>query len=389
VPTRLQDLPAAEQFDESTDAFSKWLGDKLDISPVKVNYLLDQYTGGLGDTFLPMITPEAESGDDSFLGNMLAPLKSKFTTDSVMNNQNVSDFYDTKDELATNAKASTATDKDVLMNKYMNSINAELSELYAKKREIQNSDREDYVKYDMVRSIQDRIVDLTRESLATYEDVRITGDHAQIGDRYFQLDDDGEWQKMSDDQVTKHKVTSAAGDSPYATDGTNHYRWYEPGEDAGEDAEPGWRKVTDKELERQNEVTRGLGITPEQYWGNKEEYSYAYDNPESYAMAKAVGGYDSYKQYSSDLYDIKADKDKYGKSISGSRKEKVQAYINSLDADPMTKLILYKSEYTSYDDENYEIIDYLNNREDISFEEMNAILRKLDFDVDAEGNIYW
>ena len=132
VPTRLQDLPNAEQYDESTDSISRWLGEKtagwhigdtsLEISPYKANYLLDQYSGVIGDTFLPMLTPEAESGDDSFLGNMIAPLKDMFTTDSVMNNQNVSDFYDKVDELTVNANGSKATDEDVLMSKYMNSV---------------------------------------------------------------------------------------------------------------------------------------------------------------------------------------------------------------------------------------------------------------------------
>ena len=389
VPTRLQDLPAAEQYDESTDSISKWLGEKLNISPYKINYLLDQYTGGVGDTILPMLTPEAESGDNSFMGNVLAPLKSKFTTDSTMNNQNVSDFYDTKDELTTNAKASTATDEDVLMSKYMNSINADLAELYAMKREYQNSSFPDDVKNENVRIIQEQIVNLTKESLNTYKDVNISGDHAIIGDRHFERNEDGEWQKLSAEQVTKYEVTSAAGDSPYATDGTNHYRWYEPGEDAGEDAKAGWRKVTEKELERQNEVTSGLGITPEEYWGNKEEYSYAYDNPENYAVAKAVGGYDAYKSYSSDLYDIKADKDSDGKSISGSRKEKVFEYIDNLDAEYGEKIILFKSEYPSDDTYNYEIIDYLNSREDISYSEMVTILKKLNFTVLADGTIQW
>ena len=389
VPTRLQDLPAAEQFDESTDAISKWLGEKLNFSPYKINYLLDQYSGGIGDTFLPMLTPEAESGDNSFLGNVLAPAKSKFTTDSVLNNQNVSDFYDLRDELAMNAKASEATDEDKLMSKYINSVNSELSELYAQKRKWQNSGFSSSVKYEKVRGIQQQIVDLMKDGMSNYQNISYEGEYARIGDRLYTKNDEGEWQKLSDEQVTKYEVTKAAGDAPYATDGTNHYRWYEPGEDAGPDAEPGWRKVTEKELERQNEVTSGLGISPEEYWGNKDEYGYAYDYPENYAVAKAVGGYDAYKQYSSDLYDIKADKDEYGKSISGSRKEKVLDYINSLDADYYTKLILYKSEYTSYDDENYEIIEYLNSREDISFEEEIAILRKLGFDVTAEGDISW
>lgn len=389
VPTRLQDLPAAEQFDESTDAISKWLGEKLNFSPYKINYLLDQYSGGIGDTILPMLTPEAESGDNSLVGNMLAPWKSKFTTDSVTNNQNVSDFYDLRDELAMNAKSSKATDEDKLMSKYINSVNSELSALYAKKRVWQNSGFPADVKYEKVRGIQQQVVDLMKEGMSNYQNVSYEDEYARIGDRLYTKNNDGEWQKLTDEQVTKYEVTKAAGDAPYATDGTNHYRWYEPGEDAGADAEPGWRKVTEKELERQNEVTSGLGITPEEYWGNKDEYSYAYDNPENYAVAKAVGGYDAYKQYSSDLNDIAADKDQYGKSISGSRKTKVQDYINSLDTDYYTKLILYKSEYTSYDDENYEIIEYLNSREDISFEEEIAILRKLGFNVTAEGDISW
>ena len=385
VPTRLQDLPASEQFDESTDAISKWLGEKLNFSPYKINYLLDQYSGGIGDTVLPMLTPEAESGDNSLIGNMIAPLKSKFTTDSVMNNQKVSDFYDTKDELTTNAKASTATDEDILMNKYMNSINAELSELYAKKREIQNSNYSDSLKYSMVRNVQKQIVDLTREGLDTYKGVSINGEYATVGDRYFKKNEEGEWQKMTDEQVTKHKVTSSAGDSPYATDGKNHYRFYvKEGETDGE-----WRKLTDEQLEKQNEVTKGLGISAADYWGKKEEYDYAYEHPESYAVAKAVGGYDSYKGYSDALYDIKADKDENGKSINGSRKEKVIDYLNELDADYYTKIILFKNEYNADDTYNEEIVEYLDSRDDISYEEMVTILKKLGFTVSKDGTVTW
>lgn len=386
VPTRLQDLPPAEQFDESTDALSKWLGQKANISPVKINYLLDQYTGGLGDTVLPMLTPEAESGDNSLVGNLLAPLKSKFTTDGVMNNQNVFDFYDKKDELTTNAKASGATDKDILKNKYMNSINAELADLYAQKREIQNSTyHSDEEKYEMVRTIQNKIVGLTRESLDAYENVNIDGEYATVGDKYFKLNDEGEWQKLSDDQVTKHLITSEAEGESYATNGDVHYRWYQKeGESEGE-----WRKITDKEYEKQEEVTSGLGISPEEYWSNKEEHDYAYEYPENYAVSKAVGGYEAFRTYSSELYDIKADKDAYGKSISGSRKEKVLNYINGLDITYGEKLVLFKSEYNADDTYNYEIIDYLNSRNDLSYAEIETILKKIGFTVDADGNIYW
>ena len=89
------------------------------------------------------------------------------------------------------------------------------------------------------------------------------------------------------------------------------------------------------------------------------------------------------------MYDIKADKDEYGKSISGSRKEKVIDYINNLDIDYGARLILFKSEYNADDTYNYDIIDYLNSREDISYEEMETILKELGFIVRSDGTILW
>ena len=377
VPTRLQDLPKAEQFDESTDAISKWLGEKQDfLSPYQINYLFNQYSGGVGDVLLPMLTPEAESGDNSLLGNFIAPLKDKFTTDSVMNNQNVSDFYNTVDELTTNAKASGATDEDVLKYKYINSINADLGELYAQKREIQNSNLSDEAKYAAVRRIQEQIDSLAKDSLNTYNNVKIDGNYAKIGDLHYRMNN-GEWQKITDDQ-----------------------------------------------LEKQEKVTKGLGISASVYWDNKSEYDFAYEYPEKYDFFNSIGlSYKTYKdldedgkrayswayenpdkftvskavandvvtyrQYSSELYDIKADKDENGKSISGSRKEKVIEYVNNLDIDYGAKLILFKSEYNADDTYNYEIIDYLNGREDISYDEMETILKELGFTVHQDGTIEW
>jgi hypothetical protein len=344
VPTRLADLPKAEQYDESTDSLSKWLGEKQSfLSPYQINYLLDQYSGGVGDVFLPMMTPEAESGDNSLMGNIVAPFKKKFTTDAVMNNQNVSDFYDTKDELTTNAKRRGATDEDVLKSKYINSIGSELSDLYARKREIQNGNLPDDAKYEAVRDVQKQIVELTKQSLEAVPNVSIAGDYAEVGNRQYRRNENGEW-----------------------------------------------TKVTDKQSEKQEKVTNGLDISASEYWRNKEEYDFAYEKPEKYAVAKSVGGYSAYKDYTKQLYDIKGeDNDGDGRSDPGTRKEKVFDWINNLDADYGTKIILFKNEYNADDEYNYDIIDYLNSRDDISGEEMEAILKELGFEVDKNGNISW
>jgi hypothetical protein len=383
VPTRLQNLPSAEQYDETTDSISKWLGEATNTSPYKWNYILDQYSGGVGDMVLPYLTPSADGGGFG------AAMRDKFTADSTLDNQNISDFYDKKDELTTNANSMYATDKDTLKSRYINAVGSEMSKLYSEKRIIQSSDLSDEEKAAKVREVQRQIDDLAKNGLDTYnnvtfeDDYREGGEYARIGDYVFKKSDSGEWSKLSDDQLTKYEVTRKAGNASYATDGKNHYRWYVPGE--GSKEEPGWRKITEDQLKKQKEATSGLGITAKEYWDNKDEYDYAHKNPEKYSFSKAVGGYDAYRKYSSELSDIKSDKDANGKTINGSRQRKVVEYINNLDADYGERIILYKSEYPSDDTYNADIVEYLNGRDDISYDEMVTILKELGFTVSADG----
>jgi hypothetical protein len=115
--------------------------------------------------------------------------------------------------------------------------------------------------------------------------------------------------------------------------------------------------------------------------------------PGKIALGKAVcDNLVEYRQYASDLNDIRADKDEDGDSISGSAKEKKLDYINSLDLDYGQKIILYRSLYDGNKDKdkyNGEILDYLNSRDDLTYEERVAILRELDFDVDEDGYATW
>ena len=351
VPARLQDLPAAEQFDESTDSISKWLGEATNTSPYKWNYLIDQYSGGAGDVFLPMLTPEAESGDNSLVGNFLAPWKKELTTDSVLNNKNPGDFYDLKEELEIKTNSKDATEEDAMRSMYMDSVSWDMSDLYKQKREVQSSDLPDSEKYEEVRRIQEEINELANGAMDGYQNVKIDGLYSEVGDRRFNKDaDSGKWYEIQ----AKN------------SDGSANYFY-----------------------EQEQKVTKRLGISSAQYWNNREEYDYAYNKPEKYALSQAVGGYKAYKGYTSELWDIKADKDENGKSINGSRKDKVIDYINALDADYGEKIILFKSEYNADDTYNDDIIDYLNSRDDISYQQMETILKELGFEVDSKGNISW
>jgi hypothetical protein len=84
-----------------------------------------------------------------------------------------------------------------------------------------------------------------------------------------------------------------------------------------------------------------------------------------------------------------ADKNSEGKSISGSRKKKIYDYINSMNIGYEQKLILAKMEYPADDRYNYEIIEYLNNDDTISYKVMEEILLELGFKVSDDGIITW
>jgi hypothetical protein len=132
-----------------------------------------------------------------------------------------------------------------------------------------------------------------------------------------------------------------------------------------------------------------IDLTDYDEYGNFEEFDYYSKNPEKKLLAKAVGGYDVYRTVTQDLADIESDKDKFGNAISGSKKKKVVDYINSLNADYGEKIILFKSAYKSDDTYNYDIIEYLNSRDDISYDEMAAILKELGFTVKSDGTVTW
>lgn len=123
-----------------------------------------------------------------------------------------------------------------------------------------------------------------------------------------------------------------------------------------------------------------------------EEFEYAKANPGKFVMSKAIS--DDFLEY----YNLRSTmeafdaKDENGETVSGLKKERVTEYINGLDLDYGQRLILYRSMYSSKEDRNNynaDIVEYLNSRDDISYEEMVAILKELDMTVDANGNVDW
>lgn len=123
---------------------------------------------------------------------------------------------------------------------------------------------------------------------------------------------------------------------------------------------------------------------------SKEAYTWAFENPEKYEVSKVVtDDVVKYRKYLEELNSITADRTRTGNIVQGSAKKKKLAYINGLDLEYGQKIILFKSIYESDDYYNYDIVEYLNGREELSYNDICNILRELGFHVGQDGRVTW
>jgi hypothetical protein len=141
------------------------------------------------------------------------------------------------------------------------------------------------------------------------------------------------------------------------------------------------------------EFLQANNISFRAYNARKDMYNWYYENPDKLVIAKAVtNDLTAYRSYAMALNKIKADKDSEGNAINGSAKQKKTDYINNLNLDYGQKIILYRSLFESdkdKDEYNVDIVEYLNQRNDISYEERIRILESLDMRIDADGTVRW
>ena len=358
VPRRLQKIDdVTQRFDEKTSSWSIWLsnkledsflGDHVDLSPKQIHYLMDQYSGVLGDTILPFLTPKAESPTDSFVGKMLAPVRDIFTTDSTLNNRVTGDFYDTLEAVQAEAQAPGSSRSAKLQDEILSSYNFRINDLLQKQRDLQTSDLKDSEKYRQNRQLKEQINALQKEALDTYQKVRITGLYAEAAGKRFNY---GFNKKTGLNEWFEIK--------PKDADGTDN--WY---------------------YQMEQGATKTFGLSPAEFWNNREEYSAAYkvashyDEP-YFETVKNVLGLEEFAEYAVGLSQIYADKDAQGNSISGTKKKKVKEYIYSLDIPDIEKHILYRAEYNSENKGQLKTIRKYLNSLDLTSYELNSILSEL------------
>ena len=287
---RMQSYRPGERYDESTDVVSKWIGDKLDLSPAKINYLIDQYSGVVGDMLLPLLTPQAERD----------PLSKAFTIDTVTNNEATGEYYDQMDELKWDMNSGDIAGGTTY--RYMSHANSAVSEYYSKIREIE-ADQEltNREKKELTRELYRDLVEYQKEIMDTAEKYRLAAE--DYYDEHPELDhEDPAAVKAYMEQYNAQQTTEEYYKNADQTKDLMEAIVYREVNREVLGAEYALETYSDSVYERAAEVNRSAAVS-----------------------------YDTYYDYYFGTKDMHADRDENGKSISGTKKAKVLGFIADME----------------------------------------------------------
>ena len=327
VPERLQDVPNAEQYDETTDKFSRWLGEKTGISPMKINYLLDQYGGGASDVLLPLGTPQAEN----------TPMEDKFTTDPIMKSKYPGEFFEKADEITVASNSINASDADILKGKYISYIQGNMNNLYKQKREIQNSTATDEEKKKQLKEIQKQINETAKMAIEEVDKASITNTTALIGNEEFYKNAEGEWQRIKDENKIPEVSMKSYADYTVKKEKATEQKRIEKGNN---DA-----TLNDTEKVELIKNSNYSNVEKDALYDDQiDDKTYKNLKLLNKNNINKINQYLDYK--SADLVSDKVDDGtKNGKSVSGSKKKKIETYLNNSSFNGIERLYLYGQTY--------------------------------------------
>lgn len=252
------------RYDEKTSVLAVGIGKVLPISPKKIHYVIDQYSGIIGDVILPMTTPQAER----------SVIASNFTVDATLSSRYTGDFYDTLDRY--NYKKSEGDINANYIVRYLNSVAGEVSDMYATKDEIQNSDKKNSEKMDEVKVVQTLINTTNKSAIANVKQLENVLNEVNVDALNKKLK--GSKAYAQADEKTQQKAIQKLNDYYY-----------------------------------QVVLNQALGVTMD----GKYEYLEGLDVDVFITL--------------STISTFTADKDKAGNSISGSKKAKIVDYLKKLN----------------------------------------------------------
>jgi hypothetical protein len=152
-----------DRYDESTSSIAKFIGQALNVSPKKVHYVLDQYSGILGDLILPATSQKYST---SVIGKNL-------TVDPTTSNKYSQRFYNALEEAQYDKSSGDMLAKGKV--RFLNKAQDTLRELYNAQREVNNnaelSNKEKKEQYEILQVMINNVQKNAVESLKRFSDV--------------------------------------------------------------------------------------------------------------------------------------------------------------------------------------------------------------------------
>ena len=175
----MQNKKPSERYDEDTSFIAKGLGKVTGLSPAKLDYLMDSYSGVFGDFILPLTTPTKATGRD--------PIKTAFVTDSTTSNRLSGDFYDLGDQLKYAEQDGSTT--DTIAYDYWSKVSQDLSDVNEEIRKMENDlSLDSKAKRKKYRDLKAQANEIIREGMANVDAFR------KAAEPYAdQINEDTEW----------------------------------------------------------------------------------------------------------------------------------------------------------------------------------------------------
>lgn len=154
------DTKPRDRYDESTSSIAIALGKLFNTSPKKLHYVLDQYSGVIGDLLLPATSGKENKG--LFSGNL--------TVDTVLSARWTTDFYDLYEK--TNYKKTEGDEEAAYVIRYLNRVKKSVKALNDEIDAVRAGDGSNVEKLKQVRAIRALINAEYKAALDSVENVR-------------------------------------------------------------------------------------------------------------------------------------------------------------------------------------------------------------------------
>lgn len=152
-----------DRYDESTSSIAKFIGQALNVSPKKVHYVLDQYSGILGDLILPATSQKYST----------SVIVKNLTVDPTTSNKYSQRFYNALEEAQYDKSSGDMVAKGKV--RFLNKAQDALRELYNAQREVNNnaelSNKEKKEQYEVLQVMINNVQKNAVESLKRFSDV--------------------------------------------------------------------------------------------------------------------------------------------------------------------------------------------------------------------------